>query len=248
MQNSRVFWALGAGVAAVVVACGSSSSSNPTTAPTQDAGDDSTTITEADDSSAAATCIPLGSVGCSQGMECCLDLSAGLMPGTCVQAGSCTSSVSIACESGNDCTGGQVCCADFGGGSLAAIEDGGLAALGIDASALSLDSGTGININFKVSCAASCTSSQIQACSKSSECAGGAPCVSITSLLGDGGAGLGGDAGIPASFAMYASALGMVMACEPLTPDAAAVPEAGSEAGPVDAQVPTDAPSDALSE
>lgn len=247
MQNLRVLWALGAGVAAVVVACGSSSSSNPTAPVTQDAGDDST-ITESDDSSTAATCIPLGTVGCSKGMECCLDLSAGLMPGTCVAQGSCTSSVSIACESGKDCASGQVCCADFGGGSLAALEDGGLAALGIDASALSLDSGAGINVNFKVTCAASCTSSQIQACSTSSECAGGAPCVSITSLLGDGGAGLGGDAGIPASFAMYASALGMVMACEPLTPDAAIVPEAGPEAGPVDAQVPTDAPSDAVSE
>jgi len=136
MQNLRVLLTVSAAFAAVVVACGSSSSSNPVTPSTPDASDDSTTpITESDDSSAAATCVPLGSVGCSgKGMECCLDLSKGLMPGTCVAAGTCTSSVVIGCESGNDCAGGQVCCADFGGGSLAALQDGGLAALGIDAS------------------------------------------------------------------------------------------------------------------
>jgi hypothetical protein len=258
MQNLRALLALGVCVSAVAVACGSSSS-NPGTSTTPDAAatDDSTTpITESDDSSAATTCVPIGTVGCSMGQECCLDLSAGLAPGNCVAAGACSGGIDIGCEKAADCTGNQVCCASFGGadgGTLQALLDGGLAALGIDASSISLDAGAaglgGLgalgNVSFAVKCAASCSGSQIQACASDTECAGGAACVPITALLGDGGA--LGDAGIPASFATYAGMLGMVKACVPPTPDGgmmSTVPDSGV----VDAVAPVDAPADAVSE
>jgi hypothetical protein len=258
MRNWMALMAASAAVTAVAVACGSSSSSSTPPGPVPDGGggdDSAVTATGDDDGSASMTCIPLGTVGCAAGqdLECCLDLSAGLAPGTCVKQGTCTSSVAIACENGNDCSGGQVCCADFGGGtSLAAIEDSGLGALGIDASSLSLDAGAaglgGLGgLNFKVSCAASCTSSQIQACSKTSECAGGGQCLPITALLGDGG-GMIGDAGVPAMFAMYAGALGMIMACVPPTPEGGTTMSVPDSGGATDAEAPTDAPSDAVTE
>ena len=158
-----------------------------------------------------------------------------------------------------------MCCADFGGGdggTLAALEDAGLGALGIDAAALSSEAGAaglaGLGgINFKVTCEDSCTGSQIQACAGNAECASGGTCVPLTSLLGDASA--LGDAGgaVPAGFSMYATALGMDMACIPPVSeagspvDAAAPVEAAApiDAGtPTDAVAPTDAPVDAVSE
>jgi hypothetical protein len=66
-------------------------------------------------------------------------------------------------------------------------------------------------------------------------------------FLGDGGAALG-DGGIPANLAMYASALGMVMACLPPAMDAGMTMTAADASGTVDAVAPPDAPADAVSE
>jgi hypothetical protein len=174
------------------------------------------------------------------------------MAGSCVAPGACEGNIQIACEKGADCASGQVCCASLGGVSIAAVQDAGLAALGIDASSLSLDAGAaGLgalgSISFAVACQQSCMSSQIQACASSPECAGGGTCVPIMTLLGDGGAALG-DGGIPANLAMYASALGMVMACLPPAMDAGMTTTPVDAGGSVDAIAPTDAPADAVSE
>jgi hypothetical protein len=253
MQNLKVLLATGAGLAtAVVVACSSSSSSSPAAGNT-DAGDDGATAITGD-AAAAMGCLPLNGTGCAMGSACCLDLSGGLAAitngGACVAPGTCKVGVEVGCTQGSDCAGGQVCCADLGGagdGGLAALEEGGLAALGVDAAALSLDAGAGglgalANVSFKTTCSSACTGSQIQACSTATECVGaGSSCVSITSLAGDAG---GGDGGLLGGLGMYASALGMYKAC--LTPpsDAAAVPD---DTG-TDAVAPTDAPADAVSE
>src|SRR6516225_1855545 len=145
MQNVRILLGIGAGLlTAVAVAC-SSSSGNPASNTNGDAGDDGTT-SSGDDGSMAATCLPLGSTGCSKGQECCLDPANITSGGMCLAQGSCTQNIAIACEKTADCTTGQVCCADLGGvdaGALASLAEGGLGALGIDASALSLDSGAG---------------------------------------------------------------------------------------------------------
>jgi hypothetical protein len=255
MQNPRVLLVVGASIGAVAVACGSSSSSPiTTTTAASDAGDDSAMVSvSGDDGGMGATCLPLGGTGCAMGMECCLDLSGGLMAGKCVPPGMCNGNIQIECEKGSDCASGQVCCASLGGvdaGTIAALVDGGLGALGIDASSLSLDAGAaglgGLgSISFGVTCAQSCTSSEIQACASSTECAGGGTCSPLAAVLGDGGGALG-DGGIPGGLAMYASALGMVMACVPTDAGmTTSVPDAG---GPVDAIAPTDAPSDAVSE
>ena len=250
MQNLKVLLAIGAGLAtAVVVACSSSSSSNPET-PNTDAGDDGA-ITAIGDDSAAMGCLPLGGTGCAKGSACCLDLSKGLAAiangGACVAPGTCSAGIEVGCTAGSDCAGGQVCCADLGGigdGGIGALEEGGLGALGLDASALSLDAGTaGINISFKTTCTSACTGSQIQACASATECVGGGTCESITSLIGDAGSGI--DAGgLGAGLGMYASALGSYKACVAPPSDAAAVPpDTGT-----DAVAPTDAPADAVSE
>jgi hypothetical protein len=260
MQNLRVLLAIGASVAAVAVAC-SSSSSNPATTPVaSDAGGDSATTDDASDDSSSmmgATCIPLGTTGCAKGQECCLKLSGGLMGGSCVAPGSCTGNIQVECEKGADCASGQVCCASLGGASLAAVQDAGLAALGIDASSLSLDAGAaGLgalgSVSFSVTCQQSCTSSEIQACGGAGECAGGGACVPVSMLFGDGGL-MVGDGGVPAGLAMYAGALMGVMACTAPAMDAGmtmSAPDAGGAdgAGTVDAVAPTDGPADAVSE
>ena len=174
MQNMKILLALGACFgAAVVAACSSSSSGNPGAPTDAGGGEDVTTADSGDDGS--TTCLPLGGTGCAKGSACCLDLSGGIAAlasgGMCVMPGTCQYSIEVACTQGSDCNSGQVCCATLGGagdgGTLAELEEGGLAALGLDASALSLDAGgdaglAGLNINFKTSCSSSCTGNQIQ--------------------------------------------------------------------------------------
>ncbi len=202
MQNLKVLLAIGAGLAtAVVVACSSSSSSNPET-PNTDAGDDGA-ITAFGDDSAAMGCLPLGGTGCAKGSACCLDLSKGLAAiangGACVAPGTCSAGIEVGCTAGSDCAGGQVCCADLGGaataGTLGALEEGGLGALGLDASALSLDAGTAgnLNISFKTTCTSACTGSQIQACASATDASAAGPANPISQLIGDAGSGI--DAG-----------------------------------------------------
>jgi len=234
MRNLKVILALGGSLlAAVAVAC-SSSSPKAAPAPVVDAGEDAATPQSCIPLSAADLCPP------ATGQTCCFDLTS--FSGTCVAQGSCTTQVQVACVSAAQCGASQVCCADFGG-ALGALEDSGLAGLGIDASTINLDAGASLipsNVNFKVTCATSCTSSQIQACATDQECVGtGATCVPLSQLLGDAGT---GDAGIPPMFAQIIGSLGMEKAC--LLPDAGInlppVTDSGSdaatvlEAGPVD--------------
>jgi hypothetical protein len=251
MQNVKFLLGISAGLlAAVAVACGSSSS--PAAATHPDGGDDATTSGD-DGSTAPPTCLPLGSTGCSKGQECCLDLSAGLAPGMCVAAGTCSkSNIAIGCEKTADCVSSQVCCASVGGidaGALAALAEGGLGALGIDASALSADAGAaalgGLNISLDVACASSCSMGEIQVCATNADCTGGATCVPLSMLTGDAGGALG-DAGLPAGLSMYASALGMVGACVTPPVDSGTTPPVDS--GMEDVVVPTDAPADAPAE
>ena len=84
---------------------------------------------------------------------------------------------------------------------------------------------------------------QIEACASSSECVGGGSCVPLSQLAGD--AGLGGDAGgLPAGAGMYASMLGMEMAC---VPPAGTPVDSGTDA-PTEAAAPVDAGTDAPAE
>jgi hypothetical protein len=253
MQNVKILLGISAGLlTAVAVACGSSSSGSPAAPMEAGAGDDATT--SGDDGSTVSTCLPLGSTGCSTGQECCLDPTMITSGGTCVAQGACTQPIDIGCEKKADCTGSQVCCADLGGvdaGALAALADGGLGALGIDAAALSADAGAaglgGLgalgSISLKVTCSASCSSMQIEVCANTMECTGGATCVPLTMLAGDAGGGLLGDAGLPAGLSMYSSALGMVGACVPPVADSGTPPPVDS--GMADVVVPSDAPADA---
>jgi hypothetical protein len=257
MRSLKTLAVIGGGLlAAVAVACGSSSSGSTT--PTPDAGDDSAAVSIGDDGSSATSCLPLSASGlCASGQTCCFDLMA--LSGSCVTAGSCSMPVQVQCLSAAQC-GTQLCCADFGGGDggLAALVEGGLGAFGLDAAALSSEAGVGgltsslSGVNLKVACETSCTGSQIQACASDQECAGGGSCVPLTSLLGDAG-GAFGDAGVPSSFAMYATELGMDKACVPPSSGDAAAPVVDSGAPmdtgvPADAVAPTDAPADAVAE
>lgn len=167
--------------------------------------------------------------------------------GKCVAPGTCPkTNIAVGCEKTADCASAQVCCADLGGGDggiLAALQEGGLGALGIDAAAISAEGGVpaGLSgISFSVDCAASCSSMQIQVCMSSAECSGGATCVPLSMLAGDAGGGVLGDGGLPAGFAMYASALGMVGACVPPPGEAGTTPPVDS--GMEDVVVPVDAP------
>jgi hypothetical protein len=258
MHNVRVLLGIGAGLlTAVAVACSSSSSGGPN-ASAMDAGGDDTSSSGDDGGMAGPGCIPLGSSGCSTGQACCID-PMNFTGGSCVTAGTCTKAINIGCEKTADCSTGQVCCADLGGvdaGALSALAEGGLGALGIDASALSADSGAGGlgaiggalgNFSLKVGCATSCSSMQIQVCATTSatECSGGSTCVPLTQLAGDAGNGVLGDAGLPPQFAMYAGALGMVGACVPpaAATDSGTMPPGDS--GMEDVVVPPDAPTDA---
>jgi hypothetical protein len=251
MRNLKVILAMGGGLlAAVVVAC--SSSSNPPAA-VPDAG-----MVVIPVSDAAMSCIPITTSGLcpsAQGLTCCLDLSAGFS-GTCVPQGQCTQQIQVACTSQAQCGASQVCCADFGGadaGTLAALEDSGLGALGIDASAINLDAGAAglgsilgnLNINFKVTCATSCSGGQIQACATSAECVGGGTCVPLMDIIGDAGLG-GGDAGaLPAGFSSIVGSLGMEKACVP--PDAGTTPvaDSGSDTGATSPEASVDGSADA---
>ena len=150
-------------------------------------------------------CLPLGGTGCAMGSARRLDLSGGLgrsrkrrqvrRPGD-LHGGHLGRSTQ-----GTDCTGGQVCCANIGGAGdagLAALEEGGLAALGSTPQPCRSTQAPGASarspaLNFTTSCAAACTGSQIEACASATECVGGGTCESITSLIGDAGAGV--DAG-----------------------------------------------------
>lgn len=244
MRNFKVILALGGAlVAAVAVAC--SSSSTPAKTPP---------VVEEDAEAGPLSCVPLSGAdlcGTATGNTCCFDLTT--FSGTCVPQGTCTTQIQVACVSAAQCGASQVCCADFGG-ALSAIEDAGLAGLGIDASTVNLDAGIPAipsNVNFHVTCATSCTSSQIQACATDTECVGaGATCVPISQLLGDAGV---GDAGaIPPMFASIIGSLGMEKAC--LLPDAGvglppvdsgsdvSVPEAGPDASGTDAASEAAAP------
>jgi hypothetical protein len=252
MQNLKLFAALGAiGLtAAVAAACGSSSS--PASAP-KDAGPEAT-VPVGDDSSTPESCMPLGGASglCSDPTTtCCVDLSSGFSL-TCLPPANCMSQIQIGCVDSTTCNGG-VCCADFGdvdAGALAALEDGGLGALGLDASSLQSEAGIGSitsmlgNTTFKVACKTACTSTEIQACSTSAECKNGATCVPLSDLFpADASV---PDGGLPAGISgSTISSLGMQMACLPsldagtmmmpeagTTPDAApeaSVPEAGTD-------------------
>lgn len=238
MRTRIILLALSAGLAgAFAVACSSSSSSAPTPGP--DASADSS----GEDAGGPATCLPITSTGfcpTGDGLTCCFDFAA--LSGTCVKPSACSTTVQVACNSVAQCGANQVCCADFGGdgGTLAAFQDGGLSALGIDASAISSEAGvTGIagmlgSLNFNVACQTSCSGSQIQACAADTECGGGS-CVPLSTLLADAG----GDAGIPSSLASVVGELGMEMVCVPKSADAGVA---------VDAGAPADAAADALAE
>jgi hypothetical protein len=178
MRNLKVFLALGAGLAAAVVAaCSSSSSGNPVATGTQDGGDDGS-LTD-DGNTGPASCEPVGALTCTTGQTCCFDITT--ISGTCVAAGSCTKPIQVACSGGSSCGASQKCCANFGGASLAAVEDGGLGALGIDASALSAEAGISQlgsalgGLMIDVSCKAACDpNTEAQECDKDSDCSGGA--------------------------------------------------------------------------
>jgi hypothetical protein len=248
MRNLKVFLALGAGlVAAVAAAC--SSSSNTAAPPTPDAGDDSSST----DDGGPTSCLPIGTLSCAQGQTCCLDESSGLKAGVCEAPSACAASIQVGCLAANNCSTGQVCCANFGGvdaGTLAALEDGGLAALGIDASALSVDGGTGglpsqfAGVTFKVTCEqTSCGTGEIQACASSAECVGGGSCVPLSALTGDAGIDAGAAGGLGGSL----GSLLMQKACVP--PDAGTTPptgdDGGTDSGPTTVDAGTDAPAEA---
>jgi hypothetical protein len=242
MRNLKVFLALGAGLAAAVVAACSSSSSPATTGGNDAGGEDGSV---GDDGSSAATCIPTSASGLcpSKTDTCCLDLSAGLAPGVCEAPSACSANIQIQCDSAATCSAGQVCCADLGGldaGLIAAFEDGGAGALGIDAAALMSEAGAASllsslgSIMFKVSCAASCTPTQIQACASTAECTGGATCEPLSQLFpADAGIDAGGAA---AGLGSQISLLGMNMACVPPASDGGTAPVAdgGTDSGTTD--------------
>lgn len=255
MQNLKLFAALGAiGLtAAVAAACGSSSS--PATGGGKDAGPDTSIVVGGDDGSTPENCNPLGGASglCSDPTQtCCVDLSSGFSL-TCTTPSGCSSQIQIGCVDSTTCASGQVCCADFGdvdAGALAALEDGGLGALGLDAASLQSEAGIGDitgmlgNATFKVACKSACTSTEIQACSTSMECKNGATCVPLSQLFpADASV---PDGGLPAGISgSTIASLGMEMACLPsldagmmmqmeagTTPDAspeASVPEASTD-------------------
>jgi len=249
MRNLKVFLALGAGLAAAVVAACSSSSNGTTPVAATDGGDDGSVGD--DGSTGPASCVPLSASGLcpNKGDTCCLT---GLAPGTCEAPSLCTSTLQVQCLAANNCSTGQVCCATIGGGGLAAIEDGGLGALGLDAATLTSEAGaaglTGAlaGTTFEVTCQTSCTSTQTQACASDSECVGGGACVPLSQLFASDA---GIDAGaLGASGASEIAALGMDKACIPPASDGGTtvVPEAGpTEAGPSDAGTASDAPVEA---
>jgi hypothetical protein len=231
--------------AAVVAACSSSSSGAPVT-PTTDAGDDATTV--GDDGSVSTSCFPIGTPSCNaaSGETCCFDIMA--LSGSCVQQSACTKSIQVACAGGSSCGAGKKCCADFGGISLAQVEDAGLGALGIDASALNADAGisgltSGLgNLMIDVSCNDTCPTNSAQECTTTADCAAGSTCTALSALTGDAGA---GDAGVPAGLAMYATMLGSTMVCVPPMTDGGT--PTGDDSG-VDSGPTVDAGTDAAPE
>jgi hypothetical protein len=255
MRNLKVFLALGAGLAAAVVAaCSSSSSGNPVTAG-NDAGDDSSTGD--DGNTGPASCVPVGTLTCTTGQTCCFDITT--ISGTCVAAGSCTKPIQVACSGGSSC-GAQKCCANFGGASLAAVEDGGLGALGIDASSLSAEAGISQlgsalgGLMIDVSCKSACDpNTEAQECDKDSDCSGGATCQSVGALAGDAGLDAGAAAASAGPLGSFAGAFTSTKVCVPppgdggttVVPDAGPTEAGPTEAGPSDAATASDAPAEA---
>jgi hypothetical protein len=248
MQNLKLFAALGAvGLsAAVAVACGSSSS--PATGG-HDAGSDAV-VSPGDDGNVPTSCSVLGGANGLCGdptLTCCVDIASGFSQ-TCLPPSQCSSNIQVGCVDHTSCSTGQVCCADFGNvdaGALAAFEDGGLGALGIDAAALQSEAGaSGIagmfgNATFKVSCQSSCTSTQIQACASSPECQNGATCVPISELF-PADASVPGDAGSVGGFNIGSllSSAGMYMACLSSLDASTMLPEASTTDAAPEASVP----------
>jgi hypothetical protein len=257
MRNLKVFLALGAGLAAAVVAaCSSSSSGNPVATGTQDAGDDGS-LTD-DGNTGPASCEPVGALTCTTGQTCCFDITT--ISGTCVAAGSCTKPIQVACSGGSSCGASQKCCANFGGASLAAVEDGGLGALGIDASALSAEAGISQlgsalgGLMIDVSCKAACDpNTEAQECDKDSDCSGGATCQSVGSLAGDAGLDAGAAAAAAGPLGSFAGAFTSTKVCvappgdggTTFVPDAGSTDASPTEAGPTDAGTASDAPAEA---
>jgi hypothetical protein len=240
----KVFFAVGAVGLAAAVAVACSSSSPAPSSPPQDAG------SSPDD--APLTCNPLSTSGLcpgQMGLTCCVT---GLS-GTCTPVASCTQNIAVACNSGAQCATGQSCCADLGGGLLAAFEDGGIdaatAAAGIDAASLAEAGAAGAagllaGIVFKVNCESSCAPGQIQACATDAECNGG-KCVPLTDLLPEGGIDAGAAGGGLTS--ILASA-GMNKACTNADGGIPGLPGPGTDAGTdaeTDAATTTDAATDA---
>jgi hypothetical protein len=258
MRNLKVFLALGAGLAAAVVAACSSSSSGTTPKPGADAGDDGSV---GDDGNAGPTsCIPVGAPSCNVkgGETCCFDITT--ISGTCVAAASCTKPIQVACSGGSSCATGQKCCANFGGASLASVQDGGLGALGIDASALSAEAGISQlgsalgGLMIDVSCKSACDpNTEAQECDTDTDCSGGATCQSVGSLAGDAGAALDAGAAAAGPLGSFAGAFTSTKVCVPPPGDGgttvvsdAGPTEAGpTEAGPSDAGTASDAPAEA---
>jgi hypothetical protein len=252
MRNLKVFLALGAGLAAAVVAaCSSSSSGNPVTTTGPDGGDDGS-LTD-DGNTGPTSCIPVGPPSCNVkgGETCCFDITT--ISGTCIAAASCTKPIQVACSGGSSCNTGQKCCANFGGVSLAAVEDAGLGALGIDASGLSAEAGISQlgaaagGLMIDVSCKSACDpNTEAQECDSDTDCSGGATCQSVGSLAGDAGIDAGAAAAGPLS--SFAGAFTSTKVCVPPPGDGGTtvVPEAGpTEAGPTDAGTASDAPVEA---
>jgi hypothetical protein len=255
MRNLKVFLALGAGFAAAVVAACSSSSGTPATNASTEAGTDDSSTGGGDDSSTQASCIPLMASGLcpSKTDTCCLDLSSGIKPGVCEAPALCKSMIQVQCIAGANCAAGNICCATLGGGdggSLAALADGGLGALGIDAAALMTEAGAAsalANVSFQVTCQKSCTGGQVQACASAAECVGGGDCVPLSQLLATDAGGI--DAGaLAGGVGSMLTTLGMNKACVSTPSDAGpVVPDSGTDAAS-DAATTPDAPADAPAE
>jgi len=244
MRNLKVFLALGAGFAAAVVAACSSSSGTPATTMNTEAGTTDDSSAGGDDSSTQASCVPLTASGLCPGKTdtCCLDLSGGIKPGVCEAPALCKSMIQVQCLAGANCAAGNVCCTTVGGG------DGGLGAIGmIDAAALMSEAGAAsalAGVSLQVTCQASCTAGQVQACASAAECVGGGDCVPLSQLLATDAGGI--DAGaLAGGLGSMLTTLGMNKACVSTPSDAGpvVVPDSGTDAS--DAATATDAPADA---
>jgi hypothetical protein len=151
-----------------------------------------------------------------------------------VAPSACTKNIQVQCA-GNSCGTGSKCCANFGGISLAQVEDAGLGALGIDASAINPEAGiSGIaaglgGLMVNVSCAATCPANTVQECSSSADCDSGWTCEALSALAGD--AGIDASAAASSGFGSELSSLTSTMVCVPPDGGVGTPPDSGTQTG-----------------